>query len=95
MRQFGIKEQLDGDTSSTKKIFRYWLKYQGNTKASSERARMDYIWGASIVKTCLRMMIDLWGIRKEEINSKEEVTKQQKRKEKEAISVRIYINFKR
>ena len=49
---------------------------------------MDYIWGASIVETCLRMMIDLWEMRKEEVYGKEEVTKQQKRKEKAAISVR-------
>ena len=43
---------------------------------------MDYIWRASILETCLRMMIDLWEMRKEE------VTKQQKRKEIVAISVR-------
>ena len=43
---------------------------------------MNYIWGASIVETCLRMMIDLWKMRKEEVYGKEEVTKQQKRKEK-------------
>ena len=34
------------------------------------------------------MMIDLWEMRKEEVYGKEEVTKQQKRKEKAAISVR-------
>ena len=49
---------------------------------------MDYILGASIVETCLRMMIDLQEMRKEEVYGKEEVTKQQKRKEKAAISVR-------
>ena len=43
---------------------------------------MDYIWGASIVETCLRMMIDLWEMRKEE------GTKQQIRKEKAATRVR-------
>ena len=48
---------------------------------------MNYIWGASIIETCLRMMIDLWEMRKEEVYGKEEVTKQQKRKEKAAISV--------
>ena len=47
---------------------------------------MDYIWGAPIVETCLRMMIDLWEMRKEEVYGKEEVTKQQKRKEKAAVS---------
>ena len=57
-------------------------------KTSSGRVRMDYIWGASIVETCLRMMIDLWELRKEEVYGKEEVTKQQKRKEKAAVSVR-------
>ena len=59
------------------------MKHQVNTKTSLERVRMDYIWGASIVETCLQMMIDLWEMRKEE------VTKQQKRKEKAAISVRV------
>ena len=70
------------------KISRHWLKHQGNTKKSSGRVRMDYIWGASIVETCLRMRIDLWKMRKEEVYGKEEVTKQQKRKAKAAISVR-------
>ena len=54
---------------------------------------MDYIWGASIVETCLRMMIDLWEMRKEEVYGKEEVTKQQKRKEKAAVSVRELHNL--
>ena len=49
---------------------------------------MDYIWGASIVETCLRMMIELWELRKEELYGKEEVIKQQKRKEKAASTVR-------
>ena len=49
---------------------------------------MDYIWGTSIVETCLRMMMDLWEMRKEEVSCKEEVSKQQKRKEKTAVSVR-------
>ena len=48
---------------------------------------MDYIWGASIVETCLRMIIDLWELRNEEVHGKEEVTKQQKRKAKAAINV--------
>ena len=56
------------------RISRHWLKHQSNTKTSVGRVRMDYIWGASIVETCLRMMIDLWEIRKEEVYSKEEVT---------------------
>ena len=49
---------------------------------------MDYIWGASIVETCLRMMIDLLKLRNEGVHGKEEVTKQQKRKVREAISLR-------
>ena len=36
---------------------------------------MDYIWGAAIIETCLRMMIDLWKIRNEEVHDKEEATK--------------------
>ena len=41
------------------RISQVWLEHQGNTKLSSGRVRMDYIWGASIVETCLRMMIEL------------------------------------
>ena len=46
---------------------------------SSGRVRMDYIWGSSIVETCLRIMIDLWELRNEEVHRKKEVTKQQKK----------------
>ena len=49
---------------------------------------MVYIWGASIVETCLRMMVDLWEMRNEEVHGKEEATKQQKRKDKAVITVR-------
>ena len=49
---------------------------------------MDYIWGVSIVETCLRMMIDLWELTNGEVYGKEEATKQQKRKAKAAINVR-------
>ena len=49
---------------------------------------MDYIWGALIVETYLRMMVDLWESKNEEVHGKEEATKQQKRKDKVAISVR-------
>ena len=45
-------------------------------------------WKASIVETCLRMMIDLWELRNKEVNGKEETTKHKKRKDKAAISVR-------
>ena len=49
---------------------------------------MDYIWGASTVERCLRMMIDLWEMKKEEVYGKEEVIKQQIRKQKAATKVR-------
>ena len=48
---------------------------------------MDYIWGASIVETCLRIMIDLWEMRNEEVHGKDKVTKQQERKAKTAIGL--------
>ena len=48
------------------RISRHWLKHQGNTKTSSGKVCMDYIWGASIVETFLQMMIDLWEINKEQ-----------------------------
>ena len=70
------------------RISRHWLEHQDNTKTSKGRLRIDYIWGASIVETCLRMMIELWEMRKEEIYGKEEGTKQQIRKEKAATRVR-------
>ena len=49
---------------------------------------MDYIWGASIVETFLRMTIDLCELRNKEVHGKENATKQQKRKTKAATSVR-------
>ena len=49
------------------KILRHWLVHQGNTKTSKGRLRMDYIWGASVVETCLQMMIDLWEMKKSSI----------------------------
>ena len=58
------------------------------TKTAKGRLKMDYISEASIVETCLQMMIDLWEMRNKEVYGKEEVTKQKKRKEKAAISVR-------
>ena len=48
---------------------------------------MDYIWGASVVETCLQMMTDLWEIGNKEGYDKEKVAKQQKRKAKAVISV--------
>ena len=49
---------------------------------------MDYIWGASIVETCLRMMIDLWELRNDEVHGKEATIVEQKRKEKAVTTVR-------
>ena len=49
---------------------------------------MDYIWGASIVETCLRMMIELWEMRNKEVHGKEAAAIEQKRKERAAITVR-------
>ena len=72
---------------------KHWLEHQGNTKPSKGRLRMDYIWGASIVEMCLRIIIDLWEMRNEKVYGKEEVTKQQTRKEKTAISVRELHNL--
>ena len=68
-------------------ISKQWLEHQGNTKISSGKVWMDYIWGALIGETCLQMMIDLWAIRNEDVHSKEEATIQQKRKDKAAITV--------
>ena len=78
----GLRQIFNG------KISRHWLVHQGHTKTSKGRLRMDYIWGASFVETCLQMMIDLWEMRKEEVYGKEEITKQQIRKEKAATRVR-------
>ena len=54
------------------KLSRHWLVNQGHTRTAKGRLRMDYIWGASIVETCLRMVIELWEMRKEEVYGKEE-----------------------
>ena len=77
------------------RISKLWLEHQGNTKTSSGKVRMDYIWGASIVETCLQMIIDLWEMRNEEVNGKAEGTKQQKRKDKAAITVRVSTQTRR
>ena len=55
----GWRQVLNG------RISKLWLEHQGNTKLSSGQVRMDYIWGASIVETCLCMMIELWEMRNE------------------------------
>ena len=70
------------------RISKLWMEHQGNTKLASGRVRMDYIWGASIVETCLRMMIELWEMRNEEVHGKEAAAIEQKRKERAAIIVR-------
>ena len=57
------------------KISRHWLEHKGNTKTSSGQVRMDYIWGASIVEICLRMMIDLWEVRNEDVHGKDKARK--------------------
>ena len=54
---------------------------------------MDYIWGASIVETCLRMMIELWEMRNKEVHGKEAAAIEQKRKERAAIIVRELHNL--
>ena len=54
---------------------------------------MDYIWGASIVETCLCMMIELWEMRNEEVHGKEAAAIEQKRKERAAITVRALHNL--
>lgn len=69
------------------RISRHWLEHQGNTKILSGKVWMDYIWGASIIEICLQIMIELWNIRNEEVHSKDEATKQQKRKAKAAIII--------
>ena len=71
-----------------KRISQHWLKHQGNTKTSSRKVRMDYIWEALIVETYLCIIMDFQELRNEEVHGKEEVTKQQKRKDKAATSVR-------
>ena len=54
---------------------------------------MDYIWGASIVETCLQMMIDLWELRNDKVHGKEVATMEQKRKERAVITVRELHNL--
>ena len=48
---------------------------------------MDYILGASIVNTFVRMIIDLWEISDKDVYAKEKNAAQEKWKAKAAISV--------
>ena len=70
-----------------KNLSQHCLEHQEKTKTARGKVQMDYIWGASVVETCLQMMTDLWEIGNKEAYDKEKVTKQQKRKAKAAISV--------
>ena len=79
----GWRHVLNGRVSNL------WLEHQGTTKTSSGKVRMDYSGGVLIVETCLRMMVDLWEMRNEEVNGKEEATLQQKRKAKAANTVQV------
>ena len=81
-RAIGWRQVFNGQIS------KLWLKHQGNTKRSSGQVRMEYIWGASIVETCLCMMIELWELRNKEVHGKEAASLEQKRKERAAITVR-------
>ena len=65
-----------------------WLTLQGRATTSTGKIREEYIWGASIVEVFLKMMIELWELRNEEVHGKEENEQQQKRKERAAILVR-------
>ena len=62
------------------RITKLCLEHQGNKKLASGRVWMDYIWGASIVETCLRMMLELWELRNDEVHGKEEASIEQKKK---------------
>ena len=42
------------------------------------KSLMEYVWGASIVEICLQMMMELWGMRNEEIHSKKRSSKKSK-----------------
>ena len=75
------------------KIYQHWLEHQGNTKILSGKVQMDYIWGASIEETCLRMVTELWEIRNEEVRGRDKASKQQKRKAKVTISIQALHNL--
>ena len=89
MKQFGIKEQSNGDKSSIEES-----RGTGwNTKATWKRRQEEY-WADGLYLgtiNCRDLFTDDdWslGIEKWEVHGKEEATKQQKRKDKAAISVR-------
>ena len=42
-----------------REISKHWLEYQENIRLTKGRVKTDYIWEASIVETCLQMMIEL------------------------------------
>ena len=60
------------------RISRHWLEHQGNTKTLSGKVRMDYIWRASIVETCLCIILELKEIMNEEVHDKDDTTKKKK-----------------
>ena len=55
---------------------------------------MYYIWGASIIETCLRMRIDLKEIKNEEVHSKEEAQSNKRGKPRQQSESDPYMIYK-
>ena len=64
------------------------MTLQGPTTTEKGKYRADYIWGASIVEVILKLTIELWELRNEEVHGKTNEQQQRRRKERLCIEVR-------
>ena len=62
------------------KISQQWLNLHDLFSNNKCKHSQSYVWGASIVETTLRLMIDLWNLRNEEVHGKTANEKEQKHK---------------
>ena len=62
------------------KISQHWLNLHDSFSNNKSKHSQSYVWGASIVETTLRLMIDLWNLRNEEVHGKTVNEREQKRK---------------
>ena len=70
-----------------------------STKVIQKPYQRKFEWiifgGASIIETCLQMMIDLWEMRNEEVQGKEEKQSSKRGKPRKQSVCKPYTTFKR
>ena len=62
------------------KLSQQWLNLYDLFLNNKCKHSQSYVWGASIMETTLRLMIDLWNLKNEEEHRKTANEKEQKRK---------------